>query len=134
MKLSLALAVFLGAGLGAVLRWALGLWLNGLSNTVPLGTLSANLLGGALIGLALAAFESAPVQQALGEQLPVMRLLLVTGFLGGLTTFSTFSAEVVEAALAGRWGAAALTAGLHLMGSLALTFLGYIAAKSLLGS
>ena len=83
------LAVFGGAGLGAMLRWGLGIWLNPLWAAVPLGTLAANLVGGLLIGVASAVFTHFPV-------VPLeWRLFVLTGFLGGLTTFSTFSIEVV---------------------------------------
>ena len=113
-------AVFVGAGLGALLRWWLGMRLNPVFPAVPLGTLAANLLGGLLVGVAIAWLDRHPVLP------PEVRLLLVTGFLGGLTTFSTFSAEVVG--LLGRgeylWGAAAATA--HLAGSLVLTALGVV--------
>lgn len=119
-----ALAVFIGAGLGALLRWALALWLNG-SGPVPLGTLAANLLGGYLVGLAVGVFQAMP------ELDPAWRLLLVTGLLGGLTTFSTFSAEVVAHLMQGRAGWALTQAGLHLMGSLALTWLGILSAQNL---
>lgn len=116
-----ALAVFCGAGLGALLRWWLGLVLNPLFPTIPLGTLASNLTGGFLVGVAVAFFShdsSLP---------PEARLLVITGFLGGLTTFSTFSAEVVT--LIGRaeysWALAAATA--HLFGSLAMTAVGALA-------
>ncbi len=120
------LAVFTGAGLGALLRWGLGSWLNPVFPPIPLGTLAANLTGGLLIGLASAYFtHNAGVP-------PEWRLLVITGFLGGLTTFSTFSAEVV--ALIGRqqypWALA--TAGAHLAGSLLLTALGIVMAQALL--
>jgi CrcB protein len=111
-------AVFVGAGLGAVLRWWLGARLNPVFPTLPLGTLAANLLGGLLVGVAIAWLSRHP------GVAPELRLLLITGFLGGLTTFSTFSAEVVS--LLGRgeylWGG--VTAAAHLVGSLALTAAG----------
>lgn len=111
-------AIGTGAALGAWLRYALGLWLNPLLASLPLGTLAANLLGAYAIGLALGVFAQIPALPA------ELRLFVITGFLGALTTFSTFSAEVVT--LLGRqaWGWAALTAGGHLLGSLALTALG----------
>lgn len=111
-------AVFVGAGLGALLRWRLGAWLNPVFPTLPLGTLAANLLGGLLIGVVIAWLNRHPGVP------PEIRLLLITGFLGGLTTFSTFSAEVVSLLARGEhlWGAA--TALAHLAGSLALTALG----------
>lgn len=119
------LAVFGGAGCGALLRWGLGGWLNPVFPTVPLGTLAANLIGGLLVGVASAFFTHHP------SLAPEWRLLAITGFLGGLTTFSTFSAEVV--ALIGRqqYGWALGTASAHLLGSLALTALGILAANAL---
>jgi CrcB protein len=112
------IAISLGAALGALLRWALGLGLNQLMPALPLGTLAANLIGGYLIGLALALFAQAP------QLPPEWRLLVITGFLGGLTTFSTFSAEVVNALQQGRLAWAAATISLHVLGSLGLTLLG----------
>ncbi|UUX95735.1 fluoride efflux transporter CrcB [Aquabacterium sp. J223] len=111
-------AIGLGAALGALLRWALSLRLNGLWPALPLGTLAANLVGGYLVGVAVGVFAQHPGLS------PLWRLFLVTGFLGGLTTFSTFSAEVVDALTDGRTGAAVLAVALHLGGSLALTLLG----------
>ena len=111
------LAICIGASLGALARWGLGLWLT-TGGLLPWGTLAANLIGGYLIGVAIAAFQAMPQLD------PVWRLLLITGFLGGLTTFSSFSAEVVEFLMAGRYGLALLTAGLHVLGSLAMTVLG----------
>lgn len=113
-----ALAICLGASAGALARWQLGLWLSSPGALLPWGTLAANLLGGYLVGVAVG------LLQALPDLDPVWRLMLVTGFLGGLTTFSTFSAEVVHFLTEGRWGLALLTAGAHLMGSLLLTLLG----------
>ena len=111
------LAICIGASLGALARWGLGLWLTP-GGLLPWGTLAANLIGGYLIGVAIAAFQAMP------ELDPVWRLLLVTGFLGGLTTFSSFSAEVVEFLMAGRYELALLTAALHVLGSLGMTVLG----------
>ena len=111
------LAICIGASLGALARWGLGLWLTP-GGLLPWGTLAANLVGGYLIGVAIAAFQAMPQLD------PVWRLLLITGFLGGLTTFSSFSAEVVEFLMAGRYGMALLTAGLHVLGSLGMTVLG----------
>ena len=116
--LSAVIAISLGASLGALMRWGLGVGLNHLLPTLPLGTLVANLVGGYLIGLALALFAQAP------NLAPEWRLFVITGFLGGLTTFSTFSAEVVAALQQGRLGWAAATISTHLLGSLALTLLG----------
>jgi fluoride exporter len=112
------LAVGSGAMLGAWARWALGLWLNPLFPTLPVGTLAANLGGGYLIGLALAWFAMNPGVS------PEARLLLVTGFLGALTTFSTFSAEAVTLLQRQQFGWAAAHMLLHLAGSLLATVLG----------
>jgi CrcB protein len=114
-----------GAALGAICRWQLGLWLNALTPTVPLGTLAANLIGGYLIGVAVAVFA------LLTDLSPLWRLLIVTGFLGGLTTFSTFSAEVVTLLQAERFGAMLLAIGLHVGGSLLMTVLGMATVSSL---
>ncbi len=112
------LAISLGAALGALARWGLALGLNHLWPALPPGTLLANLVGGYLIGMAMAFFAQA-------ESLPPeWRLFIVTGFLGGLTTFSTFSAEVVTALQHGRLGWAAATVGTHVLGSVAMTFAG----------
>ncbi|MCP5276803.1 MAG: fluoride efflux transporter CrcB [Thiobacillus sp.] len=111
-------AIGIGAAFGAWLRWGLGLWLNPLFSTVPLGTLAANLSGGYLIGVAVAFFAQHPGLP------PEWRLIAITGFLGGLTTFSTFSAEVFTLISRGQMGWALGTAGLHLLGSLAMTGLG----------
>lgn len=113
-----AWAVSLGAALGACLRWQLGVWLNPLVQGVPLGTLAANLLGGYLVGVAVAVFH---LHAGLA---PALKLFAITGFLGGLTTFSTFSAEVVERMLAGQFGLALMLASVHLFGSLLATYLG----------
>lgn len=110
-------AISLGAAIGALSRWSLALWL-GTGGLMPWGTLAANLIGGYLIGIAVASFQLMPSLD------PVWRLALVTGFLGGLTTFSSFSAEVVTMLLEGRLGVALVTAAAHLCGSLLLTWLG----------
>ncbi len=113
------IAICLGACVGALSRWQLGLWLNPASvGMLPLGTLAANLIGGYLVGVCVGVFQQLP------ELDPVWRLALVTGFLGALTTFSSFSAEVVAMLQQGRFALAAGTASLHLFGSLALTVLG----------
>lgn len=111
------LAVGCGAAIGAWLRWALGVWLNPVFPTVPLGTLSANLLGGFIIGGVMS------VADPLGLP-PALRLLVVTGFLGGLTTFSTFSAETSTLLVQARYGWALAAIALHVAGSLSLTLLG----------
>lgn len=121
-----ALAVFCGAGLGALWRWGLGNWLNPVFPTLPLGTLAANLVGGLLIGVASAVFAHKT------SIAPEWRLLWITGFLGGLTTFSTFSAEVVSLLARREYAWALGAAGAHLFGSLALTALGLLAAQALL--
>lgn len=111
-------AISVGASAGALLRWFFSLALNPLQLMVPLGTLTANLLGGYLIGLAVAFFAD-HVQLA-----PEWRLFVITGFLGGLTTFSTFSAEVMDMIQKAAIGEAFITVLVHVIGSLALTFLG----------
>jgi CrcB protein len=113
------LAVGAGAAIGAWLRWGLGLWLNPVLPAVPLGTLAANLIGGYFVGLFLAWFAEHPGVP------PEMRLFLITGLLGGLTTFSTFSAEVVGALMRGLWATGGLIAVAHLAGSLVATGLGF---------
>jgi len=118
MSASAIAAVGIGAAAGAWLRWALGSLLNPVFPTLPLGTLAANVVGGYLIGLAVAFFsENASVPAE-------VRLLVITGFLGGLTTFSTFSAEAVTLLARAQygWGAALILA--HLVGSIAMTVLG----------
>ncbi|MBB5347085.1 fluoride efflux transporter CrcB [Desulfoprunum benzoelyticum] len=112
------IAISVGASAGAVLRWLLGLALNAVFPTIPLGTLAANLIGGYLIGLAMAVFTGLP------GLAPEWRLLVITGFLGGLTTFSTFSAEVTVLLQQGRylWAGAAIS--VHVAGSLLMTMLG----------
>jgi CrcB protein len=112
------LAIGGGAALGAWLRWGLGLWLNPALATMPLGTLAANLIGGYLVGAAVMVFHLN------AEMPPEFKLFLITGFLGGLTTFSTFSAEVVAQIQRAEYGWAVATASLHLFGSLLLTGLG----------
>lgn len=119
MNAAALLAVGLGAACGAWIRWWLGTRLNPLLAHLPLGTLVANLSGGYLIGVALALFT---VHHGLPHEL---RLFVITGFLGALTTFSTFSAEVVQLFQAAHYGWAVLTAGVHLAGSLTMTALGF---------
>jgi CrcB protein len=116
-----------GAAFGAWLRWGLGLWLNPLFPTLPYGTLAANLVGGYLIGVAIAFFAQHPGVS------PEWRLFLITGFLGGLTTFSTFSAEVFTLISRNQLGWALTAASTHLFGSLAMTALGVWTFKLLRG-
>ena len=126
MNFSAFLAVFGGAGFGACLRWWLGMALNPVFPTVPLGTLTANLLGGYLIGVAVAYFSfnaSLP---------PEIRLLIITGFMGALTTFSTFSIEIVTLMTRGQLGWALAAIGAHLLGSLAMTALGILTVRRFL--
>jgi len=121
------IAICIGASLGALSRWGLGLWLSP-GGLIPWGTLAANLLGGYLIGVAVAALQAMPQID------PLWRLLLVTGFLGGLTTFSTFSAEVVAYLLEARYGLAAGVALLHVAGSLLMTVAGIRTATFLIAA
>ena len=118
------LAISVGASTGAVLRWTLGARFNHIIPTLPLGTLAANLIGGYLIGMAIEYFGSNPSLP------PEWRLFVITGFLGGLTTFSTFSAEVVALMQRGQMIWAFGVVAVHLLGSLALTMAG-IASVSL---
>jgi len=111
-------AIGVGASLGALLRWLLSVQLNALFPFVPLGTLASNLVGGYLIGMAVGYFAMHP------DLPPQWRLFAITGFLGGLTTFSTFSAEVVGHLTEGRIAWALGIAAIHVLGSVALTLLG----------
>jgi fluoride exporter len=111
------LAICIGASLGALARWGLGLWLSP-GGALPWGTLAANLIGGYLIGVCVAVFQAHPQID------PLWRLALITGFLGALTTFSTFSAEAVALMQHGRLGVALAHSSLHLLGSLLATYLG----------
>ncbi|TAH13063.1 MAG: fluoride efflux transporter CrcB [Curvibacter sp.] len=117
------LAICLGASVGALARWQLGLWLNpatavAAGTVLPWGTLAANLVGGYLVGVCVAVFQAIPQLD------PVWRLALITGFLGALTTFSSFSAEVVSMLGQQRYMLAFGTTTLHLLGSLLLTIVG----------
>ena len=118
------LAVGVGATIGAWLRWLLGALLNPLFPTLPLGTLSANLVGGLLMGFAMELLTRHAVLPA------EVRLLVTTGFLGGLTTFSTFSAEVVTLLLRKEylWGSVVIAT--HVVGSLAMTILGIVLIRA----
>jgi CrcB protein len=118
-------AVFGGAGFGALLRWWLGGWLNPIFPTIPLGTLAANLIGGLLVGVASAFFTH---NSGLA---PEWRLLVITGFMGGLTTFSTFSVEVVTLISRHEHWWALGAASVHLVGSLILTGIGILIANAL---
>lgn len=120
------LAVGSGAAVGAWLRWLLSIQLNPLLPSLPLGTLVANLIGGYCVGAALAVFGQ------YGGLAPEIRLFVITGMLGGLTTFSTFSAEVVTLINRGQYGWALSTAGLHVMGSLIMTMLGVMTINAIL--
>jgi CrcB protein len=119
--------IAVGSTLGAWLRWGLSAWLNPRLPHLPLGTLASNLIGGYLVGVAVAYFA------ANTWLAPEWRLLAITGFLGGLTTFSTFSSEVVQLLQGDRLAAAALLALVHLFGSLLLTALGFASYRALAG-
>lgn len=125
-------AICIGASLGALARWRLGLWLNPVGSSalsasaLPWGTLAANLIGGYLIGVCIAVFQALPNLD------PLWRLALVTGFLGALTTFSSFSAEVVSMLQQGRLMLALTTTALHLLGSLLFTLVGIKSAAYLM--
>ena len=117
-------AVALGAGVGALLRWAAGMAFNGLWAGFPLGTLLVNCSGGLLIGVAMLWFSRSPDE--------TLRLLLVTGLLGGFTTFSSFSAESLGLLQRGSWALALLHSAAHLLGALACTALGFALARLLM--
>ena len=117
-------AVALGAAVGGLLRWFAGMALNGLWLGFPLGTLLVNCLGGALIGVAMVWFSRSPDE--------LLRLLLVTGLLGGFTTFSSFSAESLGLVQRGDFGLALLHSAAHLLGALACTAMGYGLARAFL--
>lgn len=116
------IAICCGASIGALARWGLGLWLSP-GGLIPWGTLAANIVGGYLIGVCIATFQAMPALD------PVWKLLLVTGFLGGLTTFSSFSAEVVGFMLAERYLLALSTVLVHVAGSLLMTIAGIRSAS-----
>ncbi|MBV4413832.1 fluoride efflux transporter CrcB [Enterobacteriaceae bacterium YMB-R22] len=117
--LQMFLAVFIGGGIGSVARWALGLRLNPVYGQLPLGTLAANLIGAFIIGLGLAWFSR------MTQLDPMWKLLITTGFCGGLTTFSTFSAETVFLLQEGRLAWAGLNALANMLGAFAMTALAY---------
>lgn len=112
------LAIALGSVLGGLLRWGLGLKLNSLFPSVPPGTLAANLIAGYIVGLAVAYFANVP------NLSPEWRLLIITGFCGGLSTFSTFSAEIVGLLQRGLYSWAMGAIAIHVTGSLVMTFAG----------
>ncbi len=118
-------AIGIGAALGAISRWLLGLWLNSSHVALPWGTLAANLIGGYLIGVALGVFVHYP------DMPDWLKLMITTGFLGGLTTFSTFSAETVGLLEREAYFTAFGYAGVSLMGTLALTALGLATVHAL---
>lgn len=113
------LAVAIGGALGSLFRWFLGVRLNGLYPDLPLGTLAANVIAGYIIGVAIAFFARLP------QIPPEWRLFVTTGLMGGLSTFSTFSAEVVSKLQQGRFGWAAGEVAFHLSGSIIMTILGF---------
>jgi len=120
-----AFAVCVGAALGALCRWLLGVWLNGPGSALPWGTLAVNLGGGYFVGLLLGLLAGQP-------DVPMwLRLFLLTGFLGGMTTFSTFSGETVAMLMRGAYVSAAGYAAASLFGSLAATVLGFYTAARL---
>ncbi|MGA8705763.1 MAG: fluoride efflux transporter CrcB [Steroidobacteraceae bacterium] len=117
------LSIFVGAGLGACLRWWFSVRLNPLFPTLPLGTLASNVIGGYVIGVAVAYFA------ARSDLPPEARLFVITGFLGGLTTFSTFSAEVVGLLTQAQFGWAIALMTAHLAGSFGATFAGILSMR-----
>ncbi|MER2554454.1 MAG: fluoride efflux transporter CrcB [Thauera sp.] len=119
MNLTAFAAVGAGAACGAWLRWGLGVWLNPVFALVPLGTLAANLLGGFLMGVALAAVQGWPTLS------PAFKLLLTTGLLGGLTTFSSFSAEAFHLLQRGAFGWLGAHLAVHVAGSVVMTWAGF---------
>ena len=119
------LAIAIGATLGAWLRYALGLAFNPAVKYLPMGTLAANLGGGFMIGIAMAFFGSNP------NLSPAWRLFVITGFMGGLTTFSSFSAESMGLLQAGEYGWALAHTAVHVIGSLVCCFAGYLAYKAI---
>ena len=118
MEVLAVIAIFVGAGFGALMRWMLGLALNPVFPTLPLGTLAANLVGGLMMGAAMGLFEQFQTLP------PAIRLAITTGFLGGLTTFSTFSAETVTLLLRQQYGWTAMIVIAHTAGSVLATLAG----------
>lgn len=125
LPLSHVFAVAFGGVIGCLVRWLAGVWLNARWGGFPLGTLLVNLAGGLLIGAALAWFSRSPNE--------FLRLLLVTGFLGGMTTFSSFSGESLLLLQRGDWQLAFAHTAAHVLGALACAALGYGVVRSLLG-
>jgi CrcB protein len=123
--LSSILVIAAGSALGALLRWQLGEKLNSLMPLIPAGTLAANVIGAYCVGLAIAYFALSP------QIAPQWRLLIITGFCGGLTTFSTFSAEVVSLLQSGRMMPALSAIALHVLGALVATFAGILTGQGL---
>jgi CrcB protein len=121
------IAICVGASLGALGRWRLGLWLNSEQATLPWGTMAANWIGAYAVGALVVWFQANPGLD------PVWRAALITGLLGALTTFSTFSAEALALIQQGRWDWAMLHSGLHLVGSVALAAAGMATAQRYLG-
>ncbi|HTR09221.1 MAG TPA: fluoride efflux transporter CrcB [Paraburkholderia sp.] len=120
------LAVGIGGALGSLLRWVLGLRLNAVYPSIPLGTLAANVIAGYIIGVAVAFFARVP------QLAPEWRLFVITGLMGGLSTFSTFSAEVVSHLQHGRFGWAAGEIAIHVCASVVMTILGIATVSALM--
>ena len=123
MNLYIAGMIGAGAAVGAWVRWGLGIVLNPLFTFLPLGTLAANMIGGYLMGIALVLLEGNPLVS------PEMRLMATTGFLGGLTTFSTFSGESVTLFTRGEYGWMSILVLSHVAGSILMTFLGVLTVR-----
>lgn len=117
------IAISIGASVGAISRWLIGLWLNTFFSHVPLGTLVVNLVGGYLVGVAFAIFASHP------NWSPEWRLLVVTGFLGGLTTFSAFSLEMTQLLQQEKWLLLFVGISSHVLGSIIMTLLGLMSVS-----
>jgi fluoride exporter len=122
------LAIAVGGVLGGWLRYALQSAMNAIQPELPLGTLAANLVGGFLVGIAIAFFGANPALS------PAWRLLVITGFLGGLTTFSTFSAEAMSLLQNGEYAWALGHSALHVCGSIAFCFAGFAAYRAVVGT
>ena len=119
-------AICIGACIGALSRWGLGLWLSS-GTSLPWGTLASNLIGGYLIGVCVALFQSMPQLD------PAWKLFIVTGFLGALTTFSSYSAEVIGLLQQQRLASALGWASIHLVGSLLMTYMGMLSWNAWMG-